>query len=225
MAGEGRYWVAVCYPENMLEHWQDKIDDILELPFCYCIHDKDHLADYKPNVHDSDEDKQGFDDETGKRKTHVHIIIAFNNSTTYKNAYNTFMKLSADGKKCLAFCQKVISIKAKYDYLIHGRPKDKTQGKYQYDPSERIEGNNFDIGAYMQVSEGEKRKIRRKIAGYILENQFTNYYDLYCYVISTCEDDYEDVLCSYNGFFSNLCKGVYLKKWENIKENEQSETA
>ena len=38
---KARYWVAICYPENMKEDWQECIGDLIEYPYCYCIHDKD----------------------------------------------------------------------------------------------------------------------------------------------------------------------------------------
>lgn len=84
---KGRYWWAVLYPENMVEDWEKNIDDILQIPYEYCIHDKDI-------VNDPDE----------QRKVHVHIILAFANSTTYKHAFNTFDRLSACGKKALNNC-------------------------------------------------------------------------------------------------------------------------
>ena len=36
-----RYWWGILYPENMIENWKDQIEDVLQLPFCYCVHDKD----------------------------------------------------------------------------------------------------------------------------------------------------------------------------------------
>ena len=36
-----RYWWGILYPENMIENWKDEIEDVLQLPFCYCVHDKD----------------------------------------------------------------------------------------------------------------------------------------------------------------------------------------
>lgn len=43
-AGETKVklWEGICYPENMLEDWQEEIDDILQVPFAYAIHDIDH---------------------------------------------------------------------------------------------------------------------------------------------------------------------------------------
>lgn len=43
-AGETKVklWEGICYPENMRDDWQDEIDDILQVPFAYAVHDIDH---------------------------------------------------------------------------------------------------------------------------------------------------------------------------------------
>ena len=38
---KARYWWAVLYPENMVEGWEDKIDDLLQVPFGYCVQSAD----------------------------------------------------------------------------------------------------------------------------------------------------------------------------------------
>ena len=45
MAEKNRYWSGIAYPENMIDTWQDDIGDIVQLPYAYCIHDKDLLLD------------------------------------------------------------------------------------------------------------------------------------------------------------------------------------
>ena len=41
MSDNARYWTAILYPEHLIEGWQNKIQDMLEVAYCYCIHDKD----------------------------------------------------------------------------------------------------------------------------------------------------------------------------------------
>lgn len=40
-AGETKVklWEGICYPENMRDDWQDEIDDILQVPFAYAVHE------------------------------------------------------------------------------------------------------------------------------------------------------------------------------------------
>lgn len=44
-AGETKVklWEGICYPENMRDDWQDEIDDILQVPFAYAVHDIDQV--------------------------------------------------------------------------------------------------------------------------------------------------------------------------------------
>ena len=65
-AGETKVklWEGICYPENMRDDWQDEIDDILQVPFAYAVHDIDH------------------DQKSKQRKTHAHVIVVWGGNTT-----------------------------------------------------------------------------------------------------------------------------------------------
>lgn len=67
-AGETKVklWEGICYPENMRDDWQDEIDDILQVPFAYAVHDIDH------------------DQKSKQRKTHAHVIVVWGGNTTRK---------------------------------------------------------------------------------------------------------------------------------------------
>lgn len=206
MAEKAKYWVGVCYPENMLDDWQDKISEKLEVPFCYCVHDKDHLSEYN---------KKHMDEhillEEEERKKHVHIILAFNNTTTYNHALNTLMTLSKDGCKCVNKVEMVRNIRSKYEYLIHNTEDSKKKKKYAYPPAERISGNNFDIGAYEQLSSTDKNKMAMEICQLIKDNGIHNFIDLF-EMVSGMGLEYFDILKSYSGLFDRMCNGNYQKK-------------
>ena len=74
-------------------------------------------------------------------------------------ATNVMDLLSAEGKKAINKCEAVVGIRNVYDYLIHDTEDCRKKGKEQYDPSERITGNNFDIGAYEQLGTAEKNEM------------------------------------------------------------------
>ena len=78
MAEKRKYWSVVLYPENMVDDWQDSIGDRLQIPYCYAIHDQD------------------VDSESNERKVHVHLILAFSNTTTYNNACSVLSSLNKD---------------------------------------------------------------------------------------------------------------------------------
>lgn len=188
---KARYWVAVLYPENMIEDWQDKIGDLLEVPYCYCIHDKDTTS--------KDEED---------RKTHLHLITVYNSPTTYKHALDVYKLL---GVNSVNTCEPIINIRSKYDYLIHNTETCRKKGKHLYDVSERISGNNFDIGSYEQISIIDIKRMRMELSRLIIDENFKTYTDFYMHVISNFSDEFEDVVSRYSGHFERLCKGNYLK--------------
>lgn len=190
---KSRYWWAVLYPENMVDNWVNDIDDILQLPYCYCYHssDTDSLSEH--------------------RKDHLHIIIAFPNTTTYKHALSVFDLLSAKGKIALNKCEAVINMRNCYEYLIHNTESCKKKKKHLYDKIQRISGNNFDIGAFEQVGIAEKNAICKELAQIIIKKNFINFADFYKFICANYEDDLIfEVVKVNSGFFERLCKGNYL---------------
>ena len=191
---KARFWNGVLYPENMLPDWEQRIGDILELPYTYCIHDKDL-------------EKDGDD-----RKVHVHIIIAFPNTTTKKHAFNVFNLLSDTGKKALSDCKAVINIRGSYDYLIHDTESAKKADKYLYPKECRVTGNNFDIGAYEQLGVQEKNDMCKELCDSIITEGFTNFGDFYMHVVSNFDSSYFEILKTYSGLFERLTKSNF-QKW------------
>lgn len=83
-----------------------------------------------------------------------------------------------------------------------------------YDPSERITGNNFDIGAYEQLGTAEKNEMFLEMGQAIREHGFTNYMDFYEFVVDTYEDmNYIEVMRCYSGHFERMTRGNY-QRWE-----------
>lgn len=193
-SGNARYWVGILYPENMIDGWQDDIADIVQVSYAYCVHDKDLDAD-------------GDD-----RKVHLHLILAFPNTTTYKHAKGVFSLLSAPGKSALNQIKKVISIRGSYDYLIHDTDACRKKGKHLYDKSERISGNNFDIGSFEQLGIAEKNELCKELCNVIIDNMFCNFADFYIHVVNSYEDtNYFEILKSYSGLFERLTKANFQR--------------
>lgn len=187
---KARFWVAVLYLENMLDGWQQLIDDLLELPFAYCIHNAD------------------VDSKSEHRKDHVHIILAFPNTTTYKHAMEVFDLLSAPGRRALNTCQAVINIRSKYDYLIHDTKKCREQGKHLYDAADRITGNGFDIGSYEQVTQEDKNRMLREMLDFVIDNDIRDIATFYiAYAQELADPQRFDVFKSYSSTVERICKG------------------
>lgn len=197
---KARYWWAVLYPENMKPDWADKLGDIVQVPYAYCVHSRDK------------------DTKSEHRKDHVHLILAFSNTTTYKHALSVFSLLSADGKKAVNTCEAVVNVRNTYNYLIHDTDSCRKAKKELYSSSERITGNNFDIGAYEQLSLADRNAICKELCLAIVENNFTNFTDFFNFVVAAYEDsNYFDVLKSYSGLFERLCKGNYQKMQSSLQ--------
>lgn len=183
-----RYWTAVMYPESMIDDWKEVIADKLQVPGEYCVHDKDV-------------------DKSGElRKEHVHINVVFPNTTTYNHALSVFKEIGVVNK-----IERIINIRHAHDYLIHDTDNARKQGKYQYDKNERIEFNNYDIGAYEQLTVTDKLTIKKKLSCLIREKHFFNFDDFDCYVTENLELEYYQVLCENQGYFNNLVRGHYNK--------------
>lgn len=194
-----RYWAVLMYPENLRADWQDVIDEELEVPFCYCVHDKD-----KYTITKDEED----------RKKHVHMIIAWNSPTTGKAVQTLVSRLNEQGKNGIMPVQPIANMKQKWAYLIHATDKAKAEHKHQYDESERITGNNFDIGAYIQIAESDIKNMRRELSMMIINNQIVSYSRFYLIVMSM-SPEYEDVVSRYSSHFARLCNSVWFEQGGN----------
>lgn len=191
---KARFWVGILYLENMIDSWVDDIDDVVQVPFAYCVHDKDL-------------DRAGED-----RKPHVHLMLAFSNTTTFNHVKKVFNLLSAPGQVCCSTCQACIDVRRSYDYLIHDTDNARKKGKYQYPAEERICGNNFDIGIFEQISALDRAALVKELCDCIIKMQFVNFADFYIYVSSFYEDiKYFMCVMSYSGLFERLTKANFLK--------------
>lgn len=194
--GKNRSWWSVLYPENMRTDWQEEMSNIVQLPFAYCIHDK------------------GLQLEAGeKRKVHVHLILVWPAPTTYKHACEVFGRLNAPGRAAFNAIEPVYNARHAYNYLIHDTEDCRKKAKYQFDKSERITGNLYDIGNYEQVSVTEKNEMFDLLTDMVLKMKITNYADFVLsaqYNFFDQKDLARDVIRSYSGYFDRLIKGVYI---------------
>lgn len=190
---KARYWCGILYPENMIDDWKDLIGDTLQLPGCFCIHDKD------------------LDNDGDERKEHVHIMIAFPNTTTQKHVLSVFDLLSRPGCKAISTCEAVISVRQMYAYLIHDTPGCIKKNKYRYDDSDRILFNNFDIGIYEQLSEHDRLEILQSLLTFIQENNICYFSDLFDYVSGLNDTSALLVFTSYSSVLDRLCRSNYVR--------------
>lgn len=203
--GKNRQWVGVLFNENMRDGWQDDIENLVQLPFAYCVHDK------------------GLQLESGEhRKVHTHLILVWPAPTTYKHAIEVFDRLSAPGRRCFAAIEPVYNARRMYDYLIHDTEDCKKKGKFQFLPEERITGNLYDIGVYAQVSQTEKNEMFDRLTDMILIHSVENYADFVSLARLEFAEEAEvarDVIRGHSGYFDRLIKGVYLRGVSEMQAN------
>lgn len=214
MAEKAKYWTAVCYPENMRDDWQTICEDLIGYPFAYCIHDKDKLQS-KSDIIEHDE-----------RKEHVHFLIAWNNTTTEKTAYTLINKLSKPDRVCCPKVFQVMNVRSMYDYLIHDTKTCQKLGKHLYDVSERICGNNFDIGTYEQISLEEKEEMANSLTDLILDMEITNFTLFQRLALENFPNDKKLVQCvirGNSGYFDRLVRGNYYLEREKEERDRKSE--
>lgn len=207
-----KYWEAILYTENMVEHWKEIIDDVIQVPFAYCVHDKDpHI------VKDSGE---------VIKKIHVHLFIAYNNVTTLNQILKLCNKLSLPGARCCSTAEEVVSPVHAYDYLIHATKKAREQGKFLYPENERITGNNFDIHFIANEDEHEKCIKVQQLTELIIQNKICNYVDFVNAVLNTYDDSYFHLQEVKSSYFEKLTKGNYNKYLANdVKEFQENKIA
>lgn len=193
MSDKARYWTAVIYPNQLIPDFDDKISELLQIPFCYILHDKD--------INEADKER---------RKAHYHIMICFNNTTTYSNALDTFNLLTVPNNR-VNICKKVMNVRYLYNYFIHDTDDCKKKGKYLYDKDCRICGNNFDIGSYEQLSLAEKDDIIQELKRTIYNNGFYNFLDFSIYVDENFSIEYSKIVNHHVSLFTQLCKGNYQR--------------
>lgn len=185
---KARYWTSVLYPESMIEEWEDKIESIVQFPCAYCIHDKD------------------VDSLSNTRKTHIHLVICYPNTTTENSVLSILQKLQPSCK----YVETVQNIRYMYNYLIHDTPTCRKQGKFLYEESERVLLNNFDIGNYEQISRAEKKTQKAELRSLILNNKISNYVDFEISADSL-DGDYSTVIEENSAYFERLCRGNWYK--------------
>lgn len=147
---KARNWAFVVYPESLPNDWLE----ILKLSGLKIavspLHDKDINAD------------------ESEKKSHYHIIVSWENPTTYNNVLEFAKKLNG------TIPVKLEQIRGYYRYLTH----EDNPEKAQYNKNEIKHLNGFNIRDFTELTKGEISKIKREIRNIIFERCITEYSDL-----------------------------------------------
>lgn len=155
-----RNWAFVLYPESAPDNWRDLLQ-LSGLP-----------AVISP-LHDKDKDPTGE-----AKKAHYHIILTYPGPTTY-NAVKSFTDSLNQ-----PIPQPLESVQGYYRYLTHEDNPD----KYQYDKSDIVPVNGFDIHDYIEMSKTEAMKIIKDIQQVIIAVDIREYSDLLDYLLEVNQE-------------------------------------
>ena len=145
-----RNWAFICYPESLPDNWQDILIES-GIPFAISpLHDRDMNAD------------------NTEKKPHYHIILNYDNTTTYNNVVRFLEPFNCP------IPQPLESIRGYYRYLTH---KDNPE-KFQYDESEIVCFNGFDSSNFTELTQSQIENIKYEIINFIIDNNIYEYADL-----------------------------------------------
>lgn len=200
---KARMWCGVLYIENMdMNKFESRLER-LGYPGAYCIHDRD------------------LDDKGKLRKAHMHLMLIFSNTTTGRHVMNIFNEFSADGKRCCSTAEQVYNVRNMYEYLIHNTKDCRKKGKVPYDPSERHEFNNFDIGLYEQVSNEMIEACDLEISEVIRSYRIISFENLDAWIrfMSTKERAYLEAFRRNRWYYCKLCDSVYQTMKRKVSDS------
>lgn len=206
MVAKTKYWEGVLYPESMRPSWKEDIEDVLQVPFAYAVHDQDVDSNGKP------------------RKAHVHVMVVWPGNTTRQAVIRAFNALSKPGERCCSTAEMVNNVRHAYDYLIHDTDSCRKKGKVLYPESSRVCGNNFEIGQFEQFSAQTKQDMLWELIGYIVAEGYQTINEFTVVLMAEYPPEYRRVAIEYHSILDRYCRGNYLKaKRERDMQREQTE--
>lgn len=198
-AGRTRNWTAILYPEDLLEDWIERIDEMhvkwIESP----LHDKDVNPDGQP------------------KKVHKHTLFMFENVKTLEQVISFFKEIfgeSETGSICgVATPQSVSDRCAMVRYFAHlDHPS-----KAQYDVSDIIGHNGADVLEIMKYSQAETVAMMIEIEKYIEQNDITELCDLSACIRETHPEWYIVVTTRNTVYFNAFIRSRRHKAKEMAK--------
>ena len=145
-----RNWAFVCYPDSLPINWEDILIES-GLPCAISpLHDKD--------INPTGEEK----------KPHYHIILTYENPTTYKNVLSFVSQFNCPTP------QPLESVRGYYRYLTH---KDNPE-KYQYNENDIVCFNGFDTSNFNELTKTQIDSLKYEIIDFIQDNNINEYSDL-----------------------------------------------
>lgn len=182
-----RNWTFVLYPESAPSDWQEKIKISGLMAAVSPLHDKDT-------------------NPTGEaKKAHYHILLVYSGPTTYNAVAKFTASLNATVPQALE------SVRGMYRYFTH---RDNPE-KYQYQESEILSLNGFNICDLVEMTKSEVNELKAKILRLINDVGITEYAGLVDFLIDNGLTAEYDVAINNTFFFNTyLCSKRNAEKLE-----------
>lgn len=191
---KARAWTFIIWEDSTnIDDFKAKISDQgrLGLKALYIRHDKDTRA-------------------TGEqKKVHWHVIVIWENPTTYKNALQTAQSVSSATK----YVEPIRSLTGAARYLTHMDDAD----KHQYDKSEVIEVGGVDYTELINSSRNDRNEVLA-MCQYVRDNKII-YFDQFAYYCMDQNPEWHRILSERNTFFfKNLIQSQAYRLKEEYED-------
>lgn len=174
-----RYWYLLGYPESLPDDWFDRL---VATGLRGCV----------SPLHDQDIDKEG-----NFKKPHYHILLCFDNTTTYSNVLSISERVTG-----LKHVEPRDSVRGSYEYLWHKNNPE----KHLYSESDCKPFNGFNISDYIELTSSEVSQAKRQLMEYIIANNILEYADLLESIFNAEDKLLFEVASNNTIFFSNYLR-------------------
>lgn len=188
----GPYWEFIVYDDSAPRDWIHQLDmtglKIAISPY----HDKDII--------------EGTIDEL--KKPHWHVLIVWDNKTTYKHACSFSDMLNCPRPK------RKDSLQGAFEYHTHKNHAD----KYQYDDKDRILLNGLTRSSIIKLSVADVRRITQEVISIIRTIGLYEYGFLIDYLVDNQLYEYFDYVSTHTLFFDRYITSRRHSNKKNEKE-------
>lgn len=173
---KGRHWLFVVYEDSAPDDWELQLEST-GIPFV------------RSPYHDSDVNPDG-----SPKKAHWHLIVSYNNSTTYNNIKG--LRKITHGP----FPIKCMSVSGSYAYLTHKNNPEKAQ----YSTALIVRFNGWE----KVLEASEVTKIKDELTIMVMTEDITEYGELMI-AVQAMDGDYKQVASGNTVYFRAVIESYY----------------
>lgn len=163
-----RNWTFFVYPDSAPENWREIIDGWHIEWVCSPLHDKDiNVADGSP------------------KKAHWHVLVMFGGVKSYEQVCELIQPLNCP------IPQRCHNVKSIVRYFAHLDNPEKAR----YSLSDIVAYGGVDIYDLLKPSSSERYTYIKEMQLWCIDNNITEYADLFDYAMAAHFDDWYPLLC------------------------------